>query len=98
MIDPGGKSVCADSIGGSALDCTAGPAGTYTIMVSDYDNKFKRGLPGLGRKGSTIRSAARHCPTPRRPGPRWPRARWDLLPAQRGGRGRGPAAGPVRDW
>ena len=40
MIDPGGKSVCADSIGGSALDCTAGPAGTYTIMVSDYDNKF----------------------------------------------------------
>ena len=30
VIDPGGKSVCADSIGGSALDCTAGPAGTYT--------------------------------------------------------------------
>ena len=40
MIDPSGKSVCSDGIGQSALDCTAGPAGTYTIMVSDYDNKF----------------------------------------------------------
>src|SRR3984893_1615812 len=40
MIDPRGKSVCFNGIGNSELDCTAGPAGTYTIMVSDYDNKF----------------------------------------------------------
>ena len=40
MIDPRGKSLCSESIGQSTFDCTAGPAGTYTIMVSDYDNKF----------------------------------------------------------
>jgi len=40
MISPKGKSICSNGIGNSELDCTAGPAGTYTIMVSDYDNKF----------------------------------------------------------
>jgi hypothetical protein len=40
MIDPSGKSFCFNGQGTSQLDCTVGPAGTYTIMVWDYNDAF----------------------------------------------------------
>ena len=84
MIDPSGKSACFRCIGQSALDCTAGPDSTYTIMVSDYDNKF-HGLPDLGRKGCrrgthiTMAAETVDCYADRR------------------GRGRAPPTRPVRN-